>query len=199
MTVYHNKATAITNLDGLVSPFIRLRATAGEGAAQKLKEVSGFVAPTASAGVDSTIQLARVPSTAKIKEIKLNSISQGATGIYDLGVYYASDDLSADSKADGTILLAANTIDQDFFSASALDAGGNVAWFVGTPGLGILGLATTFSLAASAWTAAKANLPLWQAAGLPSDPGGNLDIVLTNTEAGGTGAANIGFSVRYAE
>ena len=197
MTVYHVKSTLITNLDALVTPFLVLRGTSGEGASGRIKEISGYVTETASAGIDSTHQLARVPSTAKIKEILLNSISQGTTGIYDLGVYYATDNLSALSVTKGTIQLAANAIDQDFFAASALDAGGNVAWYIGTPGLGVLGLATTFSLAASAWTAAKANQPLWQAAGLSADPGGNLDIVLTNTEAAGTGAANIGFSIKF--
>lgn len=177
MAVDHVKSTPITNLDA--SPVVQN--TVGQGAGGNLKEINGSAVAVASSSADSTYQLVRVPSTAKIKDILFESAAQGA-GKFDLGVYYATDGLGKKP----TSLLAANAIDQDLF-ATEIDCASAVA-------------ITNVTNESGTYTIDKRNQPLWQAAGLSSDPGGNFDIVATvKTTAVTTGTGRFGISVRYVE
>lgn len=181
MAVEHVKSTPITNRDGATPPVVANTAGAGEG--NYLKEVSGHAVALASSSADSTYQLVRVPSAAKIKEIIFESAAQTA-GKFDLGVYYATDGRSGPSKA--TSLLAANAVDQDLF-ATDIDCASAVA-------------PTDVTNESGTYTIDKRQQPLWQAAGLTSDPGGFLDIVATvHTTAVTTGTGRFGVSVRYTE
>lgn len=193
MTVNHQKSTAVTNLDATPP----LRPTSGEGGVGIEKTVEAAVALTASGAQYSTVQLARVPSNVIIKEIELLSPSQGTTGIFDVGAYYATDGSKAGAA---TVLADDNTdaIDADFFIDGA-DAGGQAVFVHAIPGGGFKITSTTPAiLSNAAWTAAKANQPLWQALGLSADPKCNIDIVASLTdEAAGTGAATVYARVKF--
>lgn len=178
MAVDHVKATAITNMDA--SPV--LIPTGGSGAGQYLKEVSGSAVALASSSADATYQLVRVPSAAKIKEIIFESAAQTA-GKFDIGWYYATD---GRRPGIATALLAAAAIDQDYH-ATAVDCASAV-----TP--------TDVTNESGTHTIDDRILPLWEALGLTTDPGGYFDLVATVvTTAVTTGTGRLGASVRYTD
>src|SRR5215510_4779964 len=154
MALDHVKSAAITNLDA------GLAVTGGEGTPAYLKEVSGFTTAVAASTVNSTYQFCRIPSNCKVKSIIFESEAQTA-GAIDIGLYRATDGQGGQP----TTLLAANAIDQDFF-ASAVSAASAV-----TP--------TEVVNESLTYTLDKRNMPIWQAVGLTSDPGGFFDIVGT--------------------
>lgn len=175
MAVDHVKSTPITNLDA--SP--RVVSNTGMGAPGDLKNVEGSAVAVASSSADATYQLVRIPSNAKVKNIRFESAAQGA-GKFDLGLYYATNG----ELGKATSLLAAAAIDQDFF-ATDIDAASAVA-------------ITDVTNESGSYTIDKRNQPIWQAVGLSSDPGGFLDIVATvHTTAVTTGTGRLGVSVDY--
>jgi len=177
MAVDHVKSTFITNLDA--SPAVIN--TAGEGGPAPVKDVDGWATVIASGSVGATYQLARVPSNAKIKSITWESEAQGA-GKFNLGVYYATDG----EGGRPTSLLVANTINANLF-ATDIDTTSAI-----TP-VNYVNQSTNYTLD-------KRTQPLWQAAGLSSDPGGYFDIVATvHTTAVTTGTGKIGIRVSYTD
>lgn len=173
MAVEHVKSTPITDLDTVPA----VPQTAGEGGPGYLRSVEGYVTVPASSSIDSTFRFVRVPTNAVIKNVRQTSGAQ-TDGSWDVGVYYPTIGRT------GLPDLAANAIDQDFFaSAVASDAATGVTDITFEAGAGYL---------RSEW-----NLPVWQALGLTSDPGGFFDIVATVTEAVTTGAAILAIQVVY--
>lgn len=176
MAVDHVKSAIITNLDA--TP--RVPPTAGEGGPAPLKHIDGYATAVASSSVDATYQLVRVPSTAIIKSMRFESEAQTA-GKFDIGAYYATDGLVAGRAAS---LLAAAAIDQDFF-ATAIDCAAAV-------------VPTEIINESGTNTLDKRVMPLWQALGLTSNPGGNIDICATVvTTAVTTGTGKFGISVLF--
>lgn len=177
MTVENLKSTGITNLDA--NPVIAN--TAGEDGPAPCKVVSGYSTASASASVTSTYQLVRVPSNCKIKTIWFESEAQVA-GTFDIGLYYSS------STVDGTPSGNRGTVvsGQQQLFASLVDCSAVVAKDVTNE--------------SGNYTLAKRNQPLWQAAGLSSDPGGWFDIVATCASvAVTTGTGKLGVVVYYTD
>lgn len=175
MAVDHVKSTPITNLDSVTA---YLPNTNGEGGAGTIQNVSGSCVGVASSSINATYRFVRVPTTAKIKKVMFQSQAQAA-GATDIGVYYPTTGKTG--KAD----LAANAISQALFaSAVALTS---------------LSQPTDVTNESGSYTADLMNQPLWQAAGLASDPGGYFDIVGTLTTALTTGTGIMGVSVDYVE
>ena len=156
MTVNHTKSTFITNLDA--SPAVIN--TAGEGGPAPAKTVEGYATVVAADAVGGTYQLLRVPSNCKLKALTFESAAQGA-GALSLGLYYSTDG----EGGKPTLLLLANAINSTLFASQI-----NCASAVGVTDE--INQAGTFPMS-------KRVQPLWQAAGLSSDPGGNFDIVAT--------------------
>jgi hypothetical protein len=175
MAIDHVKSASITNSDA--SPAVAN--TAGEGGSAPLKHVTGIAVGVAASDIGATYQLVRVPSTAIIKSIYFGTMTQGAGGM-DIGVYYATDGLVGRP----TSLLAAAAIDQDFFASALV--------------LTVLTLQEAM-LESGFYTPAKWNMPLWQALGLPSDPGGNFDICGTITTTVTTGGGSMALNVTYTD
>lgn len=163
------KGAQITALDA--QPFGDVQA-AGFGAPAYDKFVNDFVTATA-AGLQantSTYRLIRLPSTAVVKAINLETITGGDTGTnltVDVGAYYS------DSPYDGTqVNLQGALISANCFLAN-----------------------TAFGQSSAkqrlySMTALAANLrnsPLWLQCGLTSDPGGFIDIVVAVHTAASTG------------
>jgi len=177
MAVDHVKSTYITNMDA--SPAVP--PTAGEGAPAPMKTVEGHAVAVASSSVDATYQLVRIPSNAKVKALHFESAAQTA-GKFDLGLYYATDG----EGGKPTSLLAANAIDQDLF-ATAIDCASAVA-------------ITDVTNESGTYTIDKRVQPIWQAAGLTSDPGGFFDIVATVvTTAVTTGTGRMGLRCTFTD
>jgi hypothetical protein len=176
MAISHIKSTGVTNLDG-APPTAN---TAGEGAAGLLRQINGFVTAVAADSINTTYQLVRIPSNAKVKSVILESEAQGA-GAVDIGLYYATDG----EGGKPTSLLAAAAISQAFFGSAVSVAGAVVP--------------TDVTNESGTYTLDKRNQPIWQAAGLTSDPGGYFDVVATVTTAITTGTGRLGVDVRWAE
>jgi hypothetical protein len=177
MAVDHVKSSFITNLDA--SPAVPN--TAGEGGPAPMKTIEGSAVAVASSSVDSTYQLVRIPSNAKIKALHFESAAQGA-GSFDIGLYYATDGVVGKT----TSLLAAAAIDQDLF-ATAIDC---------TSAVGV----TDITNESGTYTIDKRTQPIWQAAGLTADPGGNFDICATvKTTAVTTGTGRMGLRCTYTD
>lgn len=166
------KSTAITNLDS--SP-VSANDT-GEGADGFLRLVGDYVTTTSGVTAGSTYQIVRIPTNAKVKEVITEGEAMTA-GAFDVGLYYSS------STSDGTQASVQGTaVDADFF-ATAVSFASAV-----TP--------TNITNESGTYTLNKRNQPIWQAAGLSSDPGGFFDLVFTST-ATVTAGARMGASVRY--
>lgn len=177
MAVDHVKSTSITTLD--TSPPAGV--TAGKGAPANLRSVEDYVTLLASSSVDATYQVLRVPSTAKIKRLVIESEAQTA-GKVDVGLYYATDG----EGGKPTALLAAAAIDQDFF-ATDVDLAAAV-------------VPTDITNESGTYTIGKRAQPIWQAAGLTADPGGMFDICLTvHTTPVTTGTGKTLLRADYAE
>lgn len=175
-SVQHQQSYAISDVEASPATV----STAGEGASAQVHVVQGYVTVAASGDVDSTYQLVRVPSNAKIQMLTFQSQAQTA-GTFDIGVYYATDG----RQGKPTSLLASAAIDQDYF-ATAIVCSSAVN-------------RTDITFESGTNTPAKQQMPLWQAIGLTSDPRCKLDIVATVvTTAVTTGTGQLGVQCWYA-
>jgi hypothetical protein len=157
-------------VEHLQSPAIQNREAAPQvlnnpalGSGADAKIVKGHIASlTAAASIGSTIRFFEVPSNAIVHEVKIASAAQTA-GAVDVGLY-------KNVKNGGTV------IDADFFGSAV-----SVASAVPL---------TDITNESGIYTVVKQNQPLWQAAGLTSDPKTTFDVVATVTTnvTTGTGA-----------
>lgn len=155
------KSASITNLDTIPAA----ANTAGEGAPDRLKIINDYLTAPVTTGNYATdarvLRFVRIPSNAVVKEVTLESAAQ-TQGTYDIGLFYSS------STVDGTTVGNQGLVlDADFF-ASAVSCASAVP-------------RTDETAEAGTYTMAKRNQPIWQAAGLSSDPGGFFDVAATAT------------------
>ncbi len=143
----------------------------GSGGAGIVREVSNYLASvTASLSITSVIRLVEVPSNCRISSVKLLSGAQTA-GAFDIGLYR--------TNADGGAV-----VDADLFG-SAVSCASAVA-------------GTDVILESGQTTIAEMHQPLWQWAGLSTDPKCMFDICATvATTDVTTGAAPLGVKVQY--
>jgi hypothetical protein len=169
------KSAPITNLDAI--PVVPQ--TTGEGGPGFAKNVFGFVTAVAADAAGSTYRLVRVPSNAKVSSLIFESEAQGA-GKVQLGVYYSDSTVDGTAQANLGAVIDAKFFSDDIDCTSAVLPGEKV-----------------FNTGGSN-TQDKRNQPLWQAAGLTSDPGGYFDVVATvHTTAVTTGTGKLGARVSY--
>lgn len=163
MTADALKSASITNLDA--SPVVTN--TSPNGAKYDDQRYSDYVTPTAAGLADTTskYKLVRVPTNCYLKGVTLIADapldSNGSpTLAVDVGIYYS------DSTVDGTPVALQGTV----VSGQTATIASNV----------LFGAAATKAVRVDAgtWTSVKRQQPLWQAAGLSSDPGGRFDIVM---------------------
>ncbi len=176
MALVHTKSTIITNLDAgsLIVP------TEGEGAGGVVQTKIGFLTAGAADSIDTTYQFIRLPSNCKLHSLTFESAAQ-AGGTVDLGLYYATDGLGQRP----TTLLVANAIDRTLFAAAIAVTSASAA--------------TQVINSAGKMPINKRVQPLWQAAGLTSDPGGSFDIVGSLAAAITTGLGVMGVAAAYTD
>jgi hypothetical protein len=170
----HNlKSTSITNLDS--SPIVP--GTIGEFAQGMVRVISDQVTTANGDDTTSTFKLVRIPTTAKVKKLVLDSAAVTA-GSADFNVVHS------DSTTDGTPSALQGTIPQ--ISAANNKLFGAAQSIVGQVRVDYT-LKGTFTLA-------HQNLPLWQVlvnlgvASFSLDPGGFFDIqanITTTITTGG--------------
>lgn len=164
MTVQPNLLSpAITSLNATPA----VRKSAGFGAPGTLITVVGTSAALTTAfTAGGIIRLVRVPSNAMIQEVSWGVAAATTTFDADVGVYYSN---AYDGTTPTNVAAADTAIDADFF-ASAVDMHS-----VSTTGW------THCTFEGAHFLPAMCIRTLWDAVGLTSDPGGFLDICLTNT------------------
>lgn len=131
----------------------------------------GIAATAADQADDSEIRMVRVPSNCRIEDVKIAAADASTSGKVDLGVYYPAH------------VNAGAVIDRDALAA-AFDLTGGPFYYSSMLLVGVV-------------TIAESAKPLWELAGLASDPGGELDIVLTVETVFSGGPTSIGLKVDY--
>ena len=149
------KTGSITDLDTLPP----LRHFTGSGASAPLVSVEDQVTATTAVTAGSTYQMVRLPSTCILKKAEWWVEATVTTFTVDIDLNYS------DSTVDGTKVANQGTLAKDQFLGAAV----------------VMATAAAPADLAYKLTGDALNQPLWQAAGLSSDPGGCFDIVLTNT------------------
>lgn len=177
MATFNILATVIANRDA--SPKVLTDAYVSGGA---LAESEGYVqTSTATDGVGSFYRLNQVPSSARISSMDLQAGALGSGATVHVGVFWPT------YIPVGAGLVASNAslaINNSFFAASL--------------GMSAATAVTNIINSSGTNTIPNQELPLWQAVGLASDPGIDLDIVVS---VAGTIATQgyVGLKTRYAK
>jgi len=155
------KSAAITNSDSL--PVVEN--TTGEGAPGYLREIDGFVTALTGDTTASTYRVIRVPTNAKVKALAISTAALSASTTLDVGLYYSDApvggvlDGTPPSLA-GTLVSGQGTLFASAFAATTANDNVSIINQSGNNGIQLR------------------NQPIWQTAGLASDPGGYFDIVV---------------------
>ena len=173
----HLKSTAITNLDATPATI----STTGEGAEGLLRENDAYLSTVSSDLAASTYQLVRVRSSVKMKSLIFEAQAMSG-GKVQLGLYYSDD------TRDGTSLANAGTV-----------VSGCVALFSGDIDCTSAVAPVEELTETNTFTPLMRQQPLWQAAGLASDPGGKFDIVATCHTTGITTGARLNVRAYFVE
>lgn len=164
MTVQPNLlSTGITNNNA--SP--RVKNSSGAYGAPGRLVTATDVMPAMTTGdtAGGILRVIRIPSNCYVKAVYWANAGATTTVDCDVGLYYSNN-------ADGTTpahVAAADTAISAALFASAVDMhAASTAW-------------ADVTFEAGTYTPAKSCQPIWQAAGLSSDPGGFFDVCFTNT------------------
>lgn len=171
------KAAAITGYD-TVPP---TKPAGGAGASNGVYLVNDFITSTTGKTTGSIYRLVRVRSDCYVKRVVLESAAQGSGTTLSFGLYYS--DAPTAGVLDGTQVALSGTVINAAFFATSVDVSSAV-----TP--------TNITNQTGTYTVDKRNQPIWQAAGLASDPGGFFDIAATSTATINTGAL-FGITAEY--
>jgi hypothetical protein len=153
MAVVTTKSVTITNRDAVPSVINDARLERAVS-----KGFHGKVTAVNGDSIGSKYIIAQVPSTAFIQQLLLTTAAL-TSGAANVGVYYPTNkDGTAGAAIAATLFASAQSVASALSNAEITNQSGN-------------------------YTLAKQEQPLWQAAGLTSDPGGFLDIVITLTAA----------------
>ena len=176
MTAFNLKSTVITNRDA--TPKV-ITDSQVDGAS--IKECYGYVQTQgADDAAGSTYRLCQVPSNARLSSLSLQAGAMGSGAAIDVGVFYPTTIPAGAGLSQANAGLVINT--QLFCSALGCSAAT---------------VATEIINSSANNTIAKQEQSLWQAAGLTTDPGIDLDIVVRVQTAIAT-QAYIGLKARYA-
>lgn len=134
-----------------------------------LRSSVGSVTAVAADDSASRYRLVSVPSNCFVRSVLLSSVAQGGSAAVDIGVYR--------STADGGAAVSAGLFGTAVSVVSAVSK-------------------TDQTNESTSYGLDKREQPLWQAAGLSADPGGELDIVVAPTAAMTNGGL-IGIEVQY--
>ena len=175
MATDHVLAAGLTGLNA--SPMIQH--WTGKAASGYLKQLEGFATVIASSATDSTYRLVRVPTNAKVKHLFLEAEANGASTAWNIGLWYSND------PKDGTPpALLGTVLDADFFDTALAN----------TNAIQSVDLVATDS---PGYNISEREKPLWEAAGLTTDPGGFFDIVMQPSTQVGTGTGRVRLSCEF--
>lgn len=155
MTTYNVKSTVITNRDATPKVLTDSYVAGGD-----LKQCEGYVqTSTAADGIDSVYRMCTMPSNSRVSSVDITTDSLGTNCKLDVGVYWPS---FIPVGAGLSASVAATVIHTTLFASALAASAANVQTQI-INNSGVNGIASQ-------------ELPLWQAAGLASDPNCMLDI-----------------------
>lgn len=188
MGTHNLKSASIINLDS--SPIVIN--TIGEGAPGKEIVITDFVTTVSADDTSSTYRLVRIPTNAKVKDLKIYSaIATAGSADIDVAFSDSTVDGTQQSLAGGIVQVTGPADNKLFGAAVSLVATIAAGPIVKNP------FAGTF-------TPAHQNLPLWQvlvnlgATQFTADPGGFFDIYIKITTTITTGGV-VSCELRYVE
>lgn len=161
-------STAIADM--VATPRVPVDVT--KGAAGVLKEVSGYVANAADDSANSIHRFCRVPSNARISEVRIFAGNASSAGAVNVGVYQTAENGGAVVDADLFGSAVAMT-------SSALTEGVDITY------------------ESDEYTFAEAHMPLWQVLGLTADPCRDYDIATTISTTFNGATVGMAIRVRY--
>lgn len=177
MTTYNIKSTIISNRDAtpkvLTDPFV---------AGGELRSCEGYVQTNGAAdGAGSVYRMLQIPSNARVESVKIAADALGSGCTLDVGVFWPTYiPVGAGLSASNQSLVINTTLFASVLAASAANA------------------LTDITNQSTQNTIVKQEQPLWQAAGLASDPGIDLDICVYVAGAVAT-QGYIGLKAAYVE
>lgn len=158
--------------------------TSGEGASAPLLQISDIVTVASGDNTSSTYSFVRIPTTAHVKKVVMNSLTIASAGAADFNVRFS------DSQTDGTPTGLQGTVPQIssannklFGAAQSILAGANTD--------------LTYANVTN-YPYGSENKPLWSVLGYSTDPGGQFDIVAyvtTGVTTGGTLMIKVDYTV----
>jgi hypothetical protein len=165
MAVVDRNSDVIANI--VAVPSVRNNAITSGG---DLKQAIGIVSPANNDTEASVHRFVRVPSNARISDVKIAAADATTAGAYNIGFYRTEEDGGAVVDADAL--------------AAAFDLSGGPFYWSSVLLVGVV-------------TIAESNKPAWELAGLSSDPGGYLDIAGTISTTFNGGPTSVGLKVDY--
>lgn len=175
MSTFNIKSTVISNRDATPKVLTDAYVSGGE-----VCESEGYIQTNGSSdGAGSLYRLCQVPSNARLSSLELQAGALGSGAALDVGVYWPT------YIPTGAGLSSAN--------ASAVI---NTQLFASALGCSAATAVTNIINSSTNNTIQNQELPLWQAAGLTSDPMIDLDIVVHVQTAVAT-QGYIGLKARY--
>jgi hypothetical protein len=177
MAIVNLKSPVINQLDTVPTIF----ETTGSGGPGFVRAINSYLTTDSGDSSTSTYKFVRLPTTAVVKHVLIEGAAETA-GTYNAGVYYS--DAPVNGVFDGTPPSVAGTVVNATLFASAY----SLAAATAEP--------TDIVNQAGNYPATNRNQPLWQAAGLASDPGGFFDLTLVDVTGVTTGGL-IGIEVEY--
>jgi len=178
MAVETLKGGGVTAYDTIPTVF----PTTGKGSPGRLRKQTDYATASAGASVGSTYRLARIPTNAVVKEVKLYSVAQGGSAAVDINVAFS------DSTFDGTPVGLQGTIPQ-------ISSANNKLFGSATSLVSAVNADVTY---ANGFTFANRSDALYKALGYTADPGGYFDILLVVTGALTNGGV-VGVDVNFVE
>lgn len=137
-----------------------------------LKERVGVVTPAADDTAASIHRFVRVPSNARLSDLLIAAADATTAGKYDFGVYR--------TLADGGAVVDVDCL------AAAFDLSGGPFYWSSVLLVGVV-------------TIAEHAMPLWQVAGLSSDPNCEFDIAGTIETTFNGGPTSVGLKARFVQ
>lgn len=175
MGIVNTKSSAITNRDATPSVI-----NDGRIERASTRSAIGSVAVGAADSATSYYPLVQVPSKAMVRAVLLTAVAGMTTLAGDVGVFKTTA-----NSAGVTTGVPANTGSGSIFAAAASMATVQARVDVTNTG-------TTY-------TTTHREMPLWQAIGLATDPGGMFDIGIKVTTANTGAAGRVGLEVQYVD
>lgn len=133
-------------------------------------EAIGIVTPAADDTANSVHRFVRVPSNARISDVRIAAADATMAGAYNIGFYRTEED-------------GGEVVDADALAA-AFDLSGGPFYWSSVLVVGVVSIA-------------ESKMPVWQLAGLSADPGGYLDIAGTISTTFNGGPTTVGLKVDY--